>query len=86
MLAGEQLLRLEGLAAEETRALIAERVGVADLPDALVAFVEARVAGHPFFCEELLRAMLEAAVVRVDGGVCAIGNLAAVDVPQPSKA
>ena len=45
------------------------------------AFVEARVTGHPFFCEELLRAMLEAAVVRVDGGVCAVGDLAAVDLP-----
>jgi class 3 adenylate cyclase/tetratricopeptide (TPR) repeat protein len=80
-LAGEHVLRLEALSGDETRALIAERVGVAEVPDALAAFVDARVAGHPFFCEELLRAMLEAAVVQVSDGVCAVGDLAAVDLP-----
>ena len=80
--AGDRLLQLDALSPEETRRLVAERLGVGEVPPPLATFVEERVAGHPFFCEELLRALLDAGVVSVRDGICTIGDLTAVDLPS----
>ena len=80
-LAGERHLELEGLSADETRALIAARLGVSDVPPSLATFVEERVAGHPFFCEELLQALVAAGAVLVSDGSCTVGDLRTIDVP-----
>src|SRR5262249_30888896 len=74
-------LELEGLSPDETRALVAARLGVSDVPASLARFVEERVAGHPFFCEELLQALVAAGAVRVGDGKCTGGALKTMDVP-----
>jgi class 3 adenylate cyclase/tetratricopeptide (TPR) repeat protein len=79
--AGERRLRLEALSPSETAALVRQRLGVREIPEALARFVEERVSGHPFFCEELLRAMLDAGVVRVADGACTVGDLSRLDLP-----
>ena len=62
-------------------ALVRQRLGVAAIPDALAMFVTERVDGHPFFCEELLRAMQDSGVIRVSDGTCTVGDLARIDLP-----
>ncbi len=76
-----RVLRLSALDPRETRALVAQRLGVRELPPALAGFVEARVAGHPFFCEELVQTMREAGILRVHDGTVVVGDLDGVDVP-----
>jgi class 3 adenylate cyclase/tetratricopeptide (TPR) repeat protein len=74
-------LRLAHLGDAETDALVARRLGVTEVPASLLAYVRERVAGHPFFCEELLQAMLAAGVVAVVDGRCRVGDLVALDLP-----
>jgi class 3 adenylate cyclase/tetratricopeptide (TPR) repeat protein len=75
-------LRLGTLAPEHTAALVRQRLGVSDVPVALSRFVEDRVAGHPFFCEALLKTMQERGVVRVQDGATLFGELEGLDVPS----
>jgi class 3 adenylate cyclase len=79
--AGERRLTLKGLSPEETVSLVHQRLGVAAIPDALATFVTQRVDGHPFFCEELLRAMQDSGVIRLSDGTCTVGDLTRVDLP-----
>jgi class 3 adenylate cyclase/tetratricopeptide (TPR) repeat protein len=79
--AGEHHLRLDALTGDETRQLIQQRLGVSEVPPRLASFIEQRVAGNPFFCEELLQAMRDSGVVHVRNGACTVGNLDAVDLP-----
>ncbi len=70
------LLVLRELQADETRKLIATRLGVRELPADLVTFIEARAGGNPLFVEELVRAMQDAGAVSkvVDPGDAAAGR------------
>jgi class 3 adenylate cyclase/tetratricopeptide (TPR) repeat protein len=78
-----QPLRLTNLAPEHTTALVCQRLGVADVPPDLSRFVEDRVAGHPFFCEALIKTMQEGGIVTVEGGETAVvGDLEGLDVPS----
>jgi predicted ATPase len=81
-----RLLHLEGLTPEETVTLVANRLGVRAVPDALAGFVQERVSGHPFFCEELLQTMLESGAIRVADGACTIGDLEDSRYRRRSKA
>ena len=81
-LASDQPIHLASLAAEHTAMLVRQRLGGADVPDELSRFVEGRVAGHPFFCEALVKAMQERGVVRIEDGVTLVGDLEALDVPS----
>ncbi len=74
-------LALTHLSDVETDALVARRLGVTEVPAGLLDYVRTRVAGHPFFCEELLQAMLAAGVVTVVEGRCVVGDLTSLDVP-----
>ena len=58
------------------------RLGVAEVPEALSRFVEDRVAGHPFFCEALIRTMQEGGIVMVQDGATIVGDLERLDVPS----
>ena len=80
------LVRLANLSSRETLALVEQRLGVTDLPPSLARFVEARVSGHPFFCEELVRTMREAGVVEVADGRATVGDLDSFDVPATIEA
>ena len=81
-LATGEPVRLTTLAPEHTAALVRQRLGVSRIPADLSRFVEARVAGHPFFCEALVKAMQEAGVVRVQDGATVVGDLSRLDVPS----
>ena len=79
--ASSQLVRLTSLSADHTAALIGQRLGVTDVPPALSRFVEDRVAGHPYFCEALIKTMQESGIVRVSDGAAVVGELEGLDVP-----
>ncbi len=76
-----RVLELPVLGQADIRALMAQRLGVDELPEALEEFVLARVGGHPYFCEEFLLALLESGAVRVEDGRCTIGQLETMDLP-----
>jgi len=76
-------LRLRNLAPEHTAALVGQRLGVTDVPPDLSRFVEDRVAGHPFFCEALIKTMQEGGIVTVQNGTTTVvGELERLDVPS----
>jgi class 3 adenylate cyclase/tetratricopeptide (TPR) repeat protein len=81
-LAGSNTLRLEGLAREDMATLMRQYLGVRELPPALFKLVHERVAGHPFFCEELLQTMIETRAIRVADGACHVGDLSLLDLPS----
>ena len=77
-----ETIDLDGLDRDGTRDLLASRLQVEQVPAVLASFVHDRVAGHPFFCEELLSSLLEqGAVTRRDGGVD-VGDLNTLNVPS----
>ncbi len=63
-------LPLGPLGEAELPALLAHCLRVSDVPQELVAFILGRAEGHPFYSEELARALSEAGLVTVDDGVC----------------
>lgn len=63
-------LPLGPLGEAELPALLAHALGVDDVPQELVAFVLERAEGHPFYSEELARALLDAGLLVSAGGVC----------------
>ena len=75
-------LRLTSLTAEHTAALVCQRLGADEVPPELSRFVEDRVAGHPFFCEALVKTMQEAGVVRVQDGATVVGDLEGLEMPS----
>ncbi|MBI4519237.1 MAG: AAA family ATPase, partial [Gemmatimonadetes bacterium] len=80
-MSGTQVLRLDGLTPDETLALMRRCLGVSEVPDALARIVQERVAGHPFFCQELIQTMLEAGSIRVEGGTCVVGDVSEASLP-----
>lgn len=80
-LPGASAMRLEQLGDADTNALVSNRLGVSSAPAALLEFVRKRVAGHPFFCDELVQALLESGVVTVRDGTCTVGDLSTVVLP-----
>jgi len=60
-------MRLESLSPEETVALAAARLGVADgaLPEAVAELVHTRAGGNPFFAEELVYALRDNGLISV---------------------
>ncbi len=81
-LATDEPVRLTTLEPEHTAALVRQRLGVSRIPADLSRFVEARVAGHPFFCEALVKTMQEGGVVRVESGTTVVGDLSQLDIPS----
>jgi class 3 adenylate cyclase/tetratricopeptide (TPR) repeat protein len=75
------VVRLTNLSSLDTRGLVAQRLGVSELPLPLARFVEDRVAGHPFFCEELVQTMREAGILDVAGGSVVVGDLEGFNLP-----
>ena len=74
-------LQLGSLAPAHTSELVRRRLGLDEDASELARFVEERVAGHPYFCEALLKAMQEAGVIRVQEGRAVVGELESVDLP-----
>jgi len=80
-LASREPMRLRRLAPDDTAALVRQRLGVGEVPGALTRFIEDRVAGHPYFCEALLKAMQESGIVQVRHGRAILGAFESLDVP-----
>ncbi len=76
-MAETEYLRLEALASEETLALAAMRLDLAEgeLPAAVAELVRTRAGGNPFFAEELIYALRDGGFISVqmrDGQACCI--------------
>lgn len=80
---GSSRLRLQGLAPEAVRDLLARRLGVAAVPEALWQPIALRSQGNPFVAEELLDALWEGGAVTVAEGVC---RLAPAELARLSSA
>lgn len=63
---------LDSLDEDGTRAMIASRLGVDELPDELAHHIHNRSSGQPFFAEELAFALREAGRIRVADGKCVV--------------
>ncbi|HET8629857.1 MAG TPA: AAA family ATPase [Thermomicrobiales bacterium] len=75
-------LDLRPLDTAAVRALVAARYPVAEPGlERLVAYLQGRAEGNPFFLGELLRALEEEATLRPAGETWALGDLAAAPVP-----
>lgn len=70
--ASAQVLEIGPLPRPAAAELMRRKLGVATLTDGVEALVHARAAGHPFFTEELVLALRDSGVLRIDGGVCAL--------------
>lgn len=76
-------LELRDLPPEEAIALACARLGVDSLPGDLTTLLLEKGHGHPFFTEEILNALGDGGIVRVEGGhVLVQGNLEQVDLPE----
>lgn len=77
-------LRLHPLAEAALRRVVEERLGVATVPDALVHVVADRTQGVPLFVCQVLGALVDDGIVRVEAGVavCDGAALAAFAVPD----
>lgn len=64
---GTQRLALAPLAPEDTERLVASMLGTRALPEGFGARIAGATAGNPFFCEEMLRALIDASTVFSDG-------------------
>ena len=80
-LGSTEVLALEPLSPGEIQTLVKHQLGVDALPLELTGFVDDRVAGHPFFCEQLVQTMREGGLVRVQDGTAVVGDLDTLDVP-----
>jgi class 3 adenylate cyclase/tetratricopeptide (TPR) repeat protein len=84
------ILRLAALSATETTALIADRLGARTVSEQVVRFVFERAGGHPFFVEELIRALIETRAVHISGDECrvspATGDLDRLQLPHGIEA
>lgn len=63
-------LRLEPLVEADALALACERLGVEALPELVVRLVRERAGGHPLFTEELVLALRDQGMIRIESGRC----------------
>nr|MBA3534051.1 AAA family ATPase [Ardenticatenales bacterium] len=61
-----QLVRLTSLTAEETTALVCQRLGVRELPTTVAGLITERAEGNPFFSVELAYALRDGGFLLVD--------------------
>ena len=80
-LTSTEVLVLDPLSAGEIRTLVQQRLGVGQLPAELTGFVDDRVAGHPFFCEQLVQTLREGGLVQIEDGAVVVGDLDSLDMP-----
>lgn len=69
-LATTRYLRLSPLPPADSLALVRQRLGVTDLPEAVAALIQARAEGHPFFTEELTYALRDSGLLLIAEGRC----------------
>lgn len=84
--AAESTARIElgSLSADESLALVCQRLGVRHLPEEVARLIRERAGGHPFFSEELAFALRDAGQIQISGGECRLAPgaaLEALDLP-----
>jgi len=79
--ASTDVLALRPLSHAEIGTLVMQQLGVTSVPVQLTDFVDDRVAGHPLFCEQLVKTMREGGLVRVDGDAAVVSHLERLSVP-----
>ena len=85
-LTSTEVLVLDPLSAGEIRTLVQQRLGVGQLPAELTGFVDDRVAGHPFFCEQLVQTLREGGSGRSRTGPSWSATSTASTCRPPSRA
>ena len=65
-------LRLEPLRSDDLAELIRLYLGVTELPASLRSVVLDRAEGNPFFAQEVVDALIQRGLVRIDGGTCEV--------------
>lgn len=89
----EQLLRAPDLAhlplgplpSDDLFRMLVQRLGVTELPEPVVRMVEERAEGNPFYAEELVLALMDEGVLRIDAKGCRLepgADLAVSSLPR----
>ena len=64
------ILHLENLSADDTIALVCQRLGVNNLPDSIAKLILDKAQGHPLFSEELAYALRDSGLLQLRQGEC----------------
>jgi class 3 adenylate cyclase/tetratricopeptide (TPR) repeat protein len=79
---GIREIKLEELSDRDTRDLVSSLIDSPEVPDELVAFLEDRTGGNPFFVEEIVNSLIEnRGLVRNGGGWTLTQQFDATSVP-----
>lgn len=70
--AGVEHVSLTPLSLTETRSLVLHLLQAEDLSQQLLTITYERTRGNPFFCEQLVSALLESGIVSVEAGVASL--------------
>ena len=82
-----QRIALQPLAADDIGAMVRARLGVDDLPAALMQRIAWRADGNPLFGEEILTFLLDTGALRVEGGqVHYDGSVSEDEIPSSIRA
>ncbi len=77
---------LEGLSPEDTVALVCQNLGIKSLPEPVVALIQEKAQGNPFFSEELAYALRDSGMIEIVDGECRIpsgaGDLSNLSLPD----
>jgi serine/threonine protein kinase/tetratricopeptide (TPR) repeat protein len=80
-------LQLGELSEEEALQLVGAQLGLREVPAALAEVCVQRAGGHPLFLEEILKDLLDAGAIKVEGGTVTRLDLGrAPSVPRPLRA
>ena len=79
-------LRLDALSADDTAAVVCQRLGVRSLPAAVAELIYEKAQGNPYFSEELAYALRDTGLILIEGEDCRLapgaGDLRAVALPD----
>ncbi|MGZ4737794.1 MAG: AAA family ATPase [Ilumatobacteraceae bacterium] len=77
-----EVISLTPLGTDAVRQIIVDRLGTERVPQRLVEFVNDRVAGHPYFCEQLLKSLVENGTIVINGPAVTLGVLDGAAIPS----
>jgi tetratricopeptide (TPR) repeat protein len=79
-------LVLEPLHVPELRLLAMQVLAASQISEDLVIWLEQKTGGNPFFCDQLLKTMLESGAIEVRGGVAFLTPLTGMALPDTIQA
>ncbi len=75
-------LRLQPLAADAIQALVAQSLGVAQIPASVEALIRSKAEGNPFYSEEIAYALRDTGILQISAGECRLSP--GIDLSQIS--